>query len=462
MSDKLNVLVVDDEAMSTRVTVQQLRQAGYLAEAADSGQDALARLELEPFDVVLSDLRMPQMDGQELLRRIKEAQPDTIVILMSAYGDVTTAVEAMRAGASDFLIKPFPFEALTVRLEQLSELCDARREIRSLRAIIDDEVTPTSCGLQGRSTRMTEVKDQIMTYASSDVPVLISGETGTGKELVARALHLCGPRRLGAFIAVACGAIPRELAESELFGHQQGAFSGATTSRRGFFERANGGTLLLDNVDDLPLDIQIKLLRVLQEGAIVRVGDDIETRVNVRLVATTRLDMAAGPPDRMRDDLFFRLRGLEINLPPLRERGEDILLLATHFLGAIGAAQGARSKRLTAEASKVLGKYSWPGNIRELHRAMESAVLLSPEPLIRANHLPDFLRRDQAEAQQQVFSLDLDGVARVNYREVLASFEAAMLRWALRRAGGNQQEASEILGIPRTTLQNKFRRITGS
>ena len=460
MVDGLRVLVVDDEAMSARIMARQLRDEGYLAQWETSAVKATERVAHELFDVVVSDLRMPKMSGLEFLRVIRARSPGLSVIMMSAFGTVDNAVEVMMAGAADFLTKPFPLEVLTVRLEKLRELCEARREIETLRAMLQDGTGPRDQGLFGTSAGMKQVRERIVTFANSSVPVLINGETGTGKEVVARSLHRQGPRRDAPFIGVACGAIPAELAESELFGHVRGAFTGATQSRRGVFQRAHGGTLLLDDVDDLPPDIQVKLLRVLEEGTLTRVGSGEEIEVDVRVVATTKVDLTQ-QGEKFRDDLFFRLRGLEIYLPPLRERGEDLILLATHFLGE-QSVKGGPSPSLGVESATILRTYGWPGNVRELKRTMESAAVLSEGGQILPKHLPEHLQKWAETGDVPCFSLNLEGVSRIQFRDLVGRFEAELLRWALGNNGGSQFKAAAALGLPRTTFQNKLKRLDPS
>ena len=459
VTDGLRVLVVDDEAMSARIMARQLRDAGYLAEAETSAIKAAERLANEQFDVVVSDLRMPQMNGLEFLRVIRERTPDLSVIMMSAYGTVDRAVEVMMAGAADFLTKPFPLEVLTARLEKLRELCEARREINTLRAMLHGEASEGNSGLIGASAVMKQVRERITTFAGSSVPVLITGETGTGKELVARSIHRQAGGKKGPFIGVACGAIPAELAESELFGHVRGAFTGAIQSRRGVFQRAHGGTLLLDDVDDLPLDIQVKLLRVLEEGTLTRVGSEEEIEVDVRVVATTKIDLNRAEKGLFRDDLFFRLRGLEIVLPPLRDRGEDLILLAIHFLKEMAAPEADAPPALEVDTARLMQAYRWPGNVRELRRTMESAAVLSGGAPIAPEHLPDHLQRQADAGGDPHFHLNMEGVSRIQFRDLVNRFEAELMRWALVRCGGSQFKAAKALGLPRTTFQNKIKRL---
>jgi DNA-binding NtrC family response regulator len=458
VKEAFRVLVVDDEHISQHTTVQQLAAAGYEAVGVESAAAGLERLGSGAWDAVVTDLRMPGMDGLELLRELKRALPEVDVLLMTAYGTVETAVEAMRLGASDYLLKPFRFQELEVRLRRLRELKRSRTELGRLRAIVDESAGPT--GIVGRSAAIRRVSERIRLFADAAAPVLVTGETGTGKELVARALHELGPRRLAPFVALPCGAIPRELAESQFLGHEKGAFTGAAQRRKGCFEQAHGGTLLLDDVDDLPAELQAKLLRVLQEGTLVRVGGDREVSVDVRVVATTKIDLGRRVEQGgFRSDLFYRLRGLEVQLPPLRERGDDVLLLAHHFLRSFAGESGSETKTLAADAAEALRRYAWPGNVRELRRAMESATAMSPGVEILAEHLPDYLGRGSPAAR--IFTLDLEGRSHVSLQEVVAQIEDELIGWAMGLAQGQQTRAAEILGVPRTTLQSKLARPKG-
>ena len=295
--------------------------------------------------------------------------------------------------------------------------------------------------------------------------MLVVGETGTGKEVVARAIHQEGPRSHQPFVAVSCGAIPRELSESELFGHEKGAFTGAVNLRLGCFERADGGTLFLDDVDDLPLDIQVKLLRVLQEGTFTRVGGATEVTVDVRVVAVTKLPLTTAEQrhNRFRDDLYYRLAGLEIRLPPLRDRLDDVLPLATHFLQVCAASEHRTPKRLTPTAAELLMRHTWPGNVRELRRAIESAVVLSAHDAIEPEALPSYLHEGDSEAEQRrLFSLHLDQAERLDFQELVADFEEELLSWALRRAAGNRVRAAELLCLARTTFQSRLAKRQGT
>jgi DNA-binding NtrC family response regulator len=456
VTQPFRILVVDDDRLSRLTTAQQLQKRGYEAETAEDGASALQRLETQPFDAVLSDLRMPHIDGIELLQQVRTRWPAVDVLLMTAFATVETAVKAMQQGAADYLVKPFQIDQLCVRLERLRELREARREVATLRGLLTerDEVG----GMIGRSPMMAEVFRRIRIFANHRAPVLVTGLTGTGKELVARALHQNSDRAGKPFVAIACGTIPLELAESELFGHEKGSFTGAHQQRLGSFERAHGGTVLLDDIDDLPLNIQVKLLRVLQEGTIQRVGGNAEQQIDVRVIATTKKvlgdSVQAGD---FREDLYYRLRGLEIDLPRLADRGDDVLLIADHFLRTSAAVEKRPEAHLTVEAADVLRAHAWPGNVRELRRVMESADILAGGGEIRPEHLPQSAPRQKRRSGEQ-FTLNLEGSDVVPLNQLLERFEDAVIRWALEKAAGQQKRAAELLAIPRTTLQSRLGR----
>ncbi len=455
---KLRVLVVDDDRLSRRTTARLLGDAGYHAESVENAYRALDALVAEPWDVILCDLRMPGMDGLELMEAVKREHPDVGFIVMTAYATVETAVSALKGGAADYITKPFRFQELDHRLHRIAELRGYQHEIQRLRRLLDD--SGERSGIMGRSPAIMRVLELVATYADHAAPVLVTGETGTGKELVARALHDRGSRAGQPFVPVACGAIPGELAESELFGHERGAFTGATSQRIGAFERANHGSLLLDDIDDLPPLIQSKLLRVLQEGEVRRIGGNRTLEVDVRVIATTKVDLAAAvEATGFRSDLYYRLRGLEIRLAPLRERPEDILVLSQHFLGIFARSAGTAEPELSPEAAEALRRHRWPGNVRELRRAIESAaVACQGGPTIQLSHMPEAILREDDERANDLFSVNLAGCERIPFAETVHAFEQELLQWALRQAGGQQSRAAELLGLPRTTFQSKLRR----
>lgn len=448
---KLRILVVDDERISRETTVDQCIDAGWDAVAAANASEGLTLLQGQPFNVVLTDLRMPGMDGLELLDRIKEIAPTTDVIIMTAYGTVETAIAAMQAGAADYLTKPFRFPELQVRLERLTEIRESKDELSRLQALLDGTKIK---GLVFASASMNEVCQRVRLFADNSIPTLLTGETGTGKEVVSRVLHDLSSRRQRPFVPISCGAIPKELAESQIFGHEKGAYTGATQRRRGCFERAHTGTLLLDDIDDLDLEIQAKLLRVLQEATVVRVGGDEPIRVDVRVIATTKIDLAKAVKEGgFRDDLYYRLRGLEIHLPPLRERGNDVLLLVQYFLRAAASSNRTQIPHLAPKTIDALRNHHWPGNVRELRRVIESAMALSQGGAIELRHLPQTMTSNN---EWGPFRLNLDGVEQVQLTELMRRFEREVLSWAMRKMGGSQTQAAELLGIPRTSLQSKL------
>ncbi len=455
MGEKLSVLVVDDEQLVRETTALQLRSAGYDADEAESAAAALELLKTRRWDVVLTDLRMPSMSGLEFLRELKRRAPEVEVIVMTGFGSVETAVEAMQVGATDYLTKPFSFRDLDARLDKIAELRSVRSELARLKQALDTD--RSTCGLTVRSPAMRRVWERIELFAQQDSPVLVIGETGTGKELVAKALHQLSGRKSGPFVPVASGAIPQSLAESELFGHEKGSFTGAVARRKGSFERADGGTLLLDDVDDLPPEIQVKLLRVLQEGTLQRVGAARETSVDVRIVATTKVDLLGAVGEgRFREDLFYRLRGLELRLPPLRQRHEELLVLTRIFLRRLAARDDTPPKTLSTPAAEALQQHSWPGNVRELKRVVESAVVLCRGAEIGPEHLPEYLRADPRP--DQPFTLRLERASRLSFQDLVSRFEDELIDWALRKADGRQTAAAKLLDLPRTTLQAKLGR----
>jgi len=446
--DRMNprILIVDDEERMASVVAMALGRAGYACETCNSGAAALDVLAERGADVVVTDWKMPQMDGFELLRHLRAQQPGLPVILLTAHGSVPSAVAAMREGAFDYVTKPFDNDELRAVVARALDMTRLERENRYLRQEIASRYAPESTVAE--SPRSKDLLALLRRVAPSRSTVLIQGESGTGKELVARLLHYWSERVGRPFVAVNCKAFAEGVLESELFGHEKGAFTGATTARAGCFERAAGGTLFLDEIGETSPDFQAKLLRVLQDGEVLRVGATQTRTVDVRLVAATnrvlRDEIAAG---RFREDLFFRLNVIPIHLAPLRERPEDILPLARHFLDR-HAADAGRRLQLTADAEEVLLVHAWPGNVRELENAIERAVVLARSEVIT----PEDLLLEQGLA---VAAASGD----VTLQETLDRATAARIRGALEAAKGQRAEAARILGIERTTLYRMMKRL---
>ncbi len=451
----LRILVVDDEKVNRTILAQRLNTEGYTAEAHESPFSALTALENGLWDVVLTDLCMPSMDGMQFLKEIKVRSPETSVILMTAFGNVKSAVDAMRNGAVDYMAKPFSFDELTIRLENLRSQRSIRQEVAMLRKSVGGQLE--FCGMVGASPQMRRVFELVERFADNPSNILIEGETGTGKEQVARSLHAMSSNSKGPFVALGCSNVPRELAESELFGHEMGAFTGATRRRKGRIEMAQGGTLFLDDIDDMPMELQGKLLRVIQERQYERVGGEQTLTADVRIISASKLDLSGQvAQQKFRDDLMYRLRVLVIPLPALRERREDIPLLAKHFLQSLAVLRKADPKGISSDAMAILLNHKWPGNVRELRHAMEYAMAMANGPEISAADLPASLSTTKAVGNS-LFSLFLEDASRVDMRELIDKFEQELMLWALTKANGNQGKAAEFLSIPRTTLQSKLK-----
>jgi DNA-binding NtrC family response regulator len=442
-----HILIVDDEPSIRKVLGAHLRRDGYDVTAAASGVEAIEILQEEGADLVITDLRMPGMDGLELLRWVKQSYPGLPVIMLTAHGTVDSAVEALKRGAQDFLTKPFDQDEL--RLVILKALA---QEEKSRRSLTSDEAPKDA--IVGEAPAIRAVFTLIDKVASSPSTVLVTGESGTGKELVARAIHQASTRRDAPFVTLNCGAIPENLFESELFGHERGAFTGAVTSKPGRFEIANGGTLFLDEIAELPKDLQVKLLRVLQDQTFERVGGVKTIQVDVRLVAATNTDLrqavAAGT---FREDLFYRLNVVPIALPPLRERVDDIPLLVQHFLQKFNRRLDKHVQGITTEALAALKKASWPGNIRELENLVERAVLLSDGGVLDSDDFPGVADGGVAPADEGGDELGLKEYVRVH----TARLERARIKKALAQEEGNVTRASRALGISRKSLQTKMK-----
>ena len=442
------ILIVDDEPSLRKVLRAHLGRAGYEVEAAEDGHAAVRSLEDEPFDLVVSDLRMPGMDGMELLGWCRSRYPGLPVVLITAHGTVDSAVEAIKLGAYDYITKPFDQEELRTIIQRA--LATEERARTSLQADENGRFD-----IIGRTPPMRGVFDLVEKIADSPTTVLVTGESGTGKELVARALHQQSPRADQPFIQVNCGAIPENLFESELFGHERGAFTGAVTSRPGRFELAHGGTLFLDEIGELPRDMQVKLLRVLQERTFERVGGVRSIQVDVRLVAATNRDLATEvKAGRFREDLYYRLNVVPVKLPPLRDRPDDIPLLVEHFVARFNKRLGREVHGVSPEATAAMMAHPWPGNIRELENLIERAVLLAEQPLIGLSAMPGLEGVAAAPAPPE----DIEDMGLKAYvRAYTAKLERARIRRVLAAEGGNVTRAARRLEISRKSLQMKMK-----
>jgi two-component system response regulator HydG len=455
------LLIVDDEPPNLDSLERIFSREGYRVLLAATGAAALDTLRREPADVVLTDLMMPGMSGQELLRAVRAVAPEAEVVLMTAYGTVEAAVAAMKDGAYDFLTKPLKRHAVLKSVAQALEKRRLLQENRRLRARLAG--LPTSAPIVGHAPPLRAVLDVIRQAAPSQATVLLLGESGTGKELFARALHEHSPRAPGAFVPINCAAIPESILESELFGYERGAFTGAAARKEGRVERAHGGTLFLDEVGELSGSVQAKLLRVLQEGEIERLGGTQAIKVDIRVVAATNRDLAAAVRDgKFREDLFYRLNVIQVVLPPLRDRVEDVGLLADHFIARASARNGKAVRGLTRAAVQALETYPWPGNVRELENALERAVVLSRGAELDVDDLPEAVRRASAlraagAAGAVPPALALDGrTLSVALGTTMEEIELRVIRETLRHTRGDKNLAAQLLGIATRTIYRKL------
>jgi len=449
---KGRIVVIDDEVNAAAALEKLLQEDGYEVAAANDARSGLALLERIDPDIVLTDLRMPGMDGLELLTKVKQIRPETLVILMTAYGTVKTAVRAMKLGAEDYLAKPIDVEELEVILQKVLEKRQLLEEARVLRERVHQKYRFEN--LVGESPDMLAAFKTVRQVAPSSSSVLLLGESGTGKELFAQALHQNSPRKDKPFIKVACAALPETLLESELFGHEKGSFTGALYARAGRFEMADGGTLFLDEIGDISPTVQVKLLRFLEEREFERVGGNRTYKVDVRIVCATHRDLRKKLEDgSFREDLYYRLNVIEIHIPPLRERGEDIPVLAHHFLKKFADANGKDVRRISDEALARLLRHPWPGNVRELENAMERAVVLASEPVLTPDHFPT-LHRIGADAPAAGAKGGL-GVAIPG--STFAEIEREAILRTLEAVGGSTSRAASLLQISARKIQYKLK-----
>jgi DNA-binding NtrC family response regulator len=454
MGDALRVMVIDDEPLM-RITVQDaLAAEGYKVITAETGGNGLTLLRENQADMVITDLRLPDMDGIQILREVKTFSPETQVIMITAYGSIDSAVTAMKQGASDYLTKPFSMDELLLIIKRIQRIRELEEENLSLRKKVEEQFGLE--GLVGKSPQMIKIYDLIETVSQTDTTVLVYGESGTGKEMAANAIHLRSPRKGRPFIKVNCAALPETLLESELFGHEKGAFTGAFRQRKGRFEMADGGTLFLDEIGDIAPTVQIKLLRVLQERQFERVGGNETLSVNVRLICATQRDLKEGiRKGSFREDLYYRLNVVPIHLPPLRERREDIFLLADHFINKFSQKMGKEISGLSEEARTILLTYAFPGNIRELENMLERAVALIKGKVIQAEDLPE----EVCGGETPVHKICEKIRASKPLSSATRLFEKEYIQTVLEKTKGKKGHAAEILGISRKTLWEKIKEL---
>jgi len=446
------ILIVDDEESFRHMLSVILKKEKYEVETASNGEEALQKVISTPFDQILCDIRMPQMDGLEFLKEVQKAGVESTIIMMSAYGTIDTAIEAMKLGAYDYISKPFKTDEIILTLRKAEEREQLRRENQLLRREVLREYSFEN--IVSKNAKMKEIFEVIKKVAPYKSTILIMGESGTGKELVARALHYNSDRSKRPFVAVNCGAIPENLLESELFGHVKGAFTDAIRTKRGLFEEADGGTLFLDEIGELPPQLQVKLLRVLQEGEIRRVGESRPIKVDVRIISATIKDLAREVNEgRFRDDLFYRLNVLPIHIPPLRERREDIPLLIDHFIKKFTQSTNKKVVGIDSKALEVLMNYKWSGNVRELENTIERAVVLADGENIMLENLPPEIREFKEE------EVSLPPVAEEEYSIKKASriLETNLIKKALKKTKGNHTHAARLLEISHRALLYKIK-----
>jgi two-component system, NtrC family, response regulator PilR len=446
-----HLLLVEDESRLREAVAEQLSGCGYQVEQAASGEEAIARLSDFAFDMIVTDLRLPGVDGSTVVDEAIQRYPDIIAIVITGYGTVKDAVEVIRRGAWDFVNKPFQIDELLHALDAALERRRLKSENAYLRAQLDERYSFE--GIVGKSAPMRRLFDLLETVAPTSSTILITGETGTGKEVAARAIHQNGPRRAHRFVALNCSAIPETLLEAELFGHVRGAFTGAVGNRQGRLEQAHRGTLFLDEVGTMSPALQMKLLRVLQEREFERVGDSHTTKVDVRVIAATNSDLRRMVAEgHFREDLYYRLNVIPVKLPPLRERREDIPLLVQHFLDKYRS-----SAVISQEAMRQLMSYSWPGNVRQLENAVERAAAFGAgHSQIDVGDLPPEVHEAEDVVPSSTVVLPADGV---DLTALVAGVERDLILRALERSGGNKGHAARLLGLKRTTLVEKLKRL---
>lgn len=448
MSRSVKLLVVDDDTTHRNTLLTLLADWRYCAQGVDNGAEAVELCRQSAYDLVLMDVRMAGLDGIDAMGRIKAYNPAIPVLVMTAFSDVDTAVRALKAGAYDYLTKPLDFDELRLTLERALEHADLRVENRTLKNAL--EMNQAARELVGKSPSMRRLLDMLAAIAPSDATVLVTGESGTGKELTAKLVHASSPRRDGPFVAINCAALSESLLESELFGHEKGAFTGADRQREGRFRAADTGTIFLDEIGEMPLAMQVKLLRAIQEREVQRVGGDATLKVDVRIIAATNRDLRREVEEgRFREDLFYRLNVVNVLVPPLRERVEDIPILADRFLCHFAEKNGKLVKGFTPAAMDRLLKYAWPGNVRELENTVERAVVLLMGEYVGERELPPALLEVRDDGPAPKYD---------SATMTLEDMERAAVQEAVEQCGGNKSEAARRLGITRKTLQTKLQK----
>jgi two-component system response regulator HydG len=445
-ADPLRLLIIDDDEDHAEVVAESLARVGYECAIATSGTAGARKIEQVDFDLILTDLRMPDMDGMAILRKAKQEQPEVEVVVITGHGDVRTAVEAMREGATNYLEKPVDLVNLRTMVDRAADSLRQARALKELRRQLDEKFGFE--GVVGNSPKMHEVISRLKSVAPTNATVLIQGETGTGKELVAKAIHNNSPRKNKNFVAMNCAAIAENLLEDELFGHEPGAFTGADRLRRGRFEHANGGTLFLDEIGDMPINLQAKLLRVLENQEVYRIGSNEPIKVNVRLLSATNRDLeAVVAKNEFRRDLYFRINVYRIKLPPLRERREDIPLLTAHFIKEFNHKHGKHVTGTAEPVRRALAAHEWVGNVRELRNAVESMVVQDVDGILGLDDLQNIEGFERTVSRDALAANPSDLVGRP-----LHEVERYCTEQALKLTEGNRAEAAKILGIPERTL----------
>ncbi|TVQ79053.1 MAG: sigma-54-dependent Fis family transcriptional regulator [Bradymonadales bacterium] len=448
---KRRVLIVDDEGGMRHMLQVLLEREGYEIDSAEDGKQGLEKIQGNEYDLVLCDIRMPQMDGLAFLEKAKSVRSNLPVIMMSAFGNVDTAIEAMKMGAYDYVSKPFKADEILLRLQRLTAQESLMHENQSLKKVLSRETSFNN--IIARSPRMIEIFDTIRKIADYKTTVLVTGESGSGKELIARAIHFNSPRANKPFVAINCSAIPETLLESELFGYVKGSFTGANKDKKGLFEEAHGGTLFLDEVGDLPVPLQVKLLRAIQEEEVRRVGASQNIKIDVRLITATLKDLSEEiKKGTFREDLYYRLNVLPIHIPPLRERKEDIPLLVEHFLDKFRKEMDKEIEGIDPNCLEALTDYSWPGNVRELENTIERAMVMEVGHRLSLEHLPDVVRNQEINPAIKAAASEL------SIKKMMSIMEQELIKKALEKTNGNRTWAAKLLEISHRALLYKIKR----